>query len=83
MKRLLLLLLVFNSVTAFPQQAPQDEEEDQPRGLQALFARFGDLYQENCAVCHGINFAGAAQGTPLIGTELIHGDSMIEITRSI
>ncbi|TDJ30967.1 MAG: secretion protein HlyD [Gammaproteobacteria bacterium] len=83
MKRFLLLLLVFNSVTALPQQAPQDEEEDQPRGLQALFARFGDLYQENCAVCHGINFAGAVQGTPLIGTELIHGDSMIEITRSI
>ncbi len=83
MKELLLLLLVFSSVTALAQPAQPNEEEDQPRGLQALFARFGDLYQDNCAVCHGLDFEGAAQGTPLVGARLIHGDSMDEITRSI
>ena len=64
MKKLLPLLLVLGSVSALAQQAPQDEEEEQPRGLRSVFARFGDMYQENCAVCHGVNFEGAAQGTP-------------------
>ncbi|MCZ6617924.1 MAG: PQQ-dependent sugar dehydrogenase [Gammaproteobacteria bacterium] len=82
MKEILLLLFVFNSVAVLAQQTPQDDEEDEP-GLRALFARFGDLYQDNCAVCHGGSFEGAAQGTPLIGVELIHGDGMDEITRSI
>lgn len=83
MKNLPLLVFLFTSVTALAQPAPQGEEEDQPRGLRAVFARFGDLYQENCALCHGVSFEGAAQGTPLIGGELIHGDAMDEITQSI
>jgi glucose/arabinose dehydrogenase len=39
-------------------------------------------FQENCAVCHGENLEGAAQGTPLRG-ELNHGESMAEIIASI
>ena len=39
------------------------------------------LFQENCAVCHGENLEGAAQGTPLRG-ELRHGDSMADIIAS-
>ncbi len=40
------------------------------------------LFQENCAVCHGANLEGAAQGTPLRG-ELRHGESMADVMASI
>ena len=26
-----------------------------------------EMFQENCAVCHGENLEGAAQGTPALG----------------
>jgi glucose/arabinose dehydrogenase len=39
------------------------------------------MFRENCAVCHGENLEGAAQGTPLRG-ELRHGDSMEDIIAS-
>ena len=39
------------------------------------------MFQENCAVCHGENLEGAAQGTPLRG-ELRHGESMADIIAS-
>ncbi len=41
------------------------------------------LYKENCAVCHGENFEGAAQGPALVGTELKHGESVVEIQQVI
>jgi glucose/arabinose dehydrogenase/cytochrome c553 len=41
-----------------------------------------ELYQTNCAVCHGENMEGAAQGVPLLG-ELRHGDDMAAINASI
>ena len=44
---------------------------------------FGGTFIEKCAVCHGENLEGAAQGTPLVGIDLLHGDSMQELTRSI
>jgi glucose/arabinose dehydrogenase len=40
-------------------------------------------YTEQCAVCHGTNLEGAAQGTPLAGVALRHGDSADEIAKSI
>jgi len=40
------------------------------------------MYRDNCAVCHGENLEGAAQGTPL-RDELVHGGSMDEIIASI
>ena len=40
------------------------------------------MFQENCAVCHGEDLEGAAQGTPLRG-ELVHGESMAEVVASI
>ena len=40
-------------------------------------------YRENCSVCHGEKLEGAAQGTPLAGGELRHGDSIAQITKSI
>ena len=44
---------------------------------------FTSTYTESCAVCHGANLEGAAQGTPLAGVALKHGDSVDEIARSI
>ena len=41
------------------------------------------VYGESCSVCHGENLEGAAQGTPLVGVELKHGDSIEAITNSI
>lgn len=44
---------------------------------------FTPLYAENCAVCHGESFGGAAQGPALVGRALTHGDSVQEIAASI
>jgi glucose/arabinose dehydrogenase len=44
---------------------------------------FTSTYTESCAVCHGANLEGAAQGTPLAGVALKHGDSVDEIAESI
>ena len=40
-------------------------------------------FNEQCAVCHGEDLFGAAQGTPLVGIELRHGDSVEAIAKSI
>src|SRR6185503_2358396 len=40
-------------------------------------------YTQHCAVCHGANLEGAAQGTPLAGVALRHGNSADEIAKSI
>jgi aldose sugar dehydrogenase len=44
---------------------------------------FDTLYAEHCSVCHGANLEGAAQGTPLAGVELKHGDSPDALAQSI
>jgi aldose sugar dehydrogenase len=44
---------------------------------------FADPYKENCAVCHGSALEGAAQGVPLAGGPLRHGDSVDAIAKSI
>ena len=36
-----------------------------------------------CSVCHGKELEGAPQGTALVGVELIHGDSVAQISTSI
>lgn len=41
-----------------------------------------ELYQTNCAVCHGENLEGAALGVPLLG-DLRHGEDMSSIRASI
>lgn len=42
-----------------------------------------DLFAENCAVCHGESLMGAAQGTPLIGVDLMHGETVDDLVRVI
>jgi glucose/arabinose dehydrogenase len=44
---------------------------------------FLSLYTESCATCHGASLEGAAQGTPLAGAPLRHGESVDEIAKSI
>ena len=40
-------------------------------------------FNKDCAVCHGEDLRGAPLGTPLVGTELRHGDTVTEIADSI
>ncbi|MGI9328042.1 MAG: PQQ-dependent sugar dehydrogenase [Pseudomonadales bacterium] len=44
---------------------------------------FTTMYVDNCAVCHGDNMQGAAQGPALIGAPLKHGESVAELVQSI
>ena len=44
---------------------------------------YGGPYQEHCSVCHGAALEGAAQGTPLVGMALKHGDSTDALSQSI
>lgn len=40
-------------------------------------------FNERCAACHGEDLRGAPLGTPLVGIDLRHGDSVREIATSI
>ena len=41
-------------------------------------------YEENCSTCHGERLEGTATlGPPLLGVDLRHGESIVEISRSI
>ena len=41
-----------------------------------------ELYQQECAVCHGEALQGAPQGTALKGADLLHGISIDDIAKS-
>jgi aldose sugar dehydrogenase len=60
--------LAFGSGSALAQQPPDP---------------FVTPYVESCSVCHGASLEGAAQGPPLVGVDLKHGDSIEELTKSI
>ena len=66
---LMLSVMTLLPVAAKAQQAPVDP--------------FADPYKEFCAVCHGANMEGAAQGVPLAGRALTHGDTVDAIAKSI
>ena len=44
---------------------------------------FVALFDEECSVCHGENLEGTPIGTPLVGVDLVHGDSIAAISKSI
>ena len=45
---------------------------------------FGALYASECAVCHGEDLRGTpTQGPALIGADLVHGESVAELSASI
>ncbi|MEM8937386.1 MAG: PQQ-dependent sugar dehydrogenase [Pseudomonadota bacterium] len=54
--------------------------EDQAGELEIAFA---EKFQQDCAVCHGENLEGAAQGTPLIGVDLVNGETRENLIESI
>ena len=41
-----------------------------------------ELYQKECAVCHGETLGGGAQGTALVGIDLQHGKAVVDIAKS-
>ena len=71
-----------NSPVPENSEGNQTESGEQTRAQTSL-SRFGAMFSENCAVCHGENLRGAAQGTALVGADLIHGDAMDNIVQSI
>lgn len=52
-------------------------------GASAQDDPFATPYRELCSDCHGKNFEGTGQGTPLAGVDLRHGDSVEALSRSI
>src|SRR3954452_11655734 len=66
------LTVALGAAAAVQAQAPQAPQDP-----------FLTVYRENCSVCHGEKLEGAAQGTPLAGVALKHGDAIAELTRSI
>ncbi len=40
-------------------------------------------YVENCSACHGEHMEGTGLGTPLVGVEFVHGETVEEIGASI
>lgn len=44
---------------------------------------FEALYEQQCAVCHGNELQGEAIGVPLVGRDLLHGESLEEVAVSI
>jgi len=44
---------------------------------------FEALYEQQCAVCHGDELQGEAMGVPLVGRDLLHGQTLEEIAISI
>jgi len=44
---------------------------------------FEALYEQQCAVCHGNELQGEAIGVPLVGSDLLHGQSLEDVAVSI
>ncbi|MDG2277492.1 MAG: PQQ-dependent sugar dehydrogenase [Pseudomonadales bacterium] len=57
----------------------------EPENLMASDDEFAgpSLYENNCAVCHGEQLEGAAQGVPLVGGDLKQGETLEELMHSI
>lgn len=73
----LLALLCLTSPGSFAAEAAEQQAGAQSEQRQrGSLATFGGVFSENCAVCHGERLEGTALGTPLVGVDLIHGDSM-------
>ena len=87
-KRILLSLCLWTSLLLISQKAVAqgfDPAKVDWEALSKIPMRDGFIKQfnEQCAVCHGEDLHGAPLGTPLVGINLRHGDSVKEIARSI
>ncbi len=63
--------------------AEQESGGDPARDAWVLPDQMGGIYAKQCAVCHGADLEGAAQGPSLLAETLIHGDSVDEVVASI
>lgn len=61
----------------------EEEEGDPARDAWVLPDEMGGIYAAQCAVCHGANQEGAAQGPALVGAPLPGGDSIAALVESI
>ena len=74
MNRSTLTILSFSLIVSFVSVQSNAEETSQ---------RVEDVFQENCAICHGNQMQGTPQGSPLVGQSLKHGQSNTELSHSI
>ena len=74
---------VFNAAVAQPEGAPRVVNLRELNMAEAPADLVARLYQRECAVCHGEALQGAPQGTALAGADLLHGDSIDDIAKSI
>jgi glucose/arabinose dehydrogenase len=70
-----LFVLLTMALTLFGVSKPYAAEEP--------LATFKDLYDQQCATCHAADLTGEAIGVPLVGRDLLHGQSLEEIAVSI
>jgi glucose/arabinose dehydrogenase/mono/diheme cytochrome c family protein len=80
---LTVLLLFVGCGGASPGADVTDNAAEQSASAESAENGFAEVYKSNCAVCHGDALQGAAQGAPLVGTDLQHGDSLEDIASSI
>jgi len=79
MRHLIRLLIVITGFMYGPVVAAEEQRTEGRGSVRAV----ADLFKANCAVCHGEAMQGAAQGTPLVGVDLLHGDQVTAIMRNI
>ena len=77
---MMVALIFLFSLPAFAQPANMDLEA---LSKIPMFDPFIKMYETDCAVCHGEDLQGAPLGTPLVGIELRHGDTVEEIAKNI
>ncbi|MCE2390174.1 MAG: PQQ-dependent sugar dehydrogenase [Proteobacteria bacterium] len=63
--------------------ALENVSDKQARDAWVLPDLMGGIYARHCAVCHGAQLEGAAQGPSLLAETLAQGDSVAALTRSI
>lgn len=87
-QRLLLTLILLMTLSLGGPQAIAQEFDPATINWEALSKIpmrdfFIKRFNKDCAVCHGEDLRGAPLGTPLVGMDLRHGDSVGEIAKSI
>ena len=78
-----LFLVCSGGAQAQPGGGPPDGFDLEALSQMPLVDGFIRQFNEQCAVCHGEDLFGATLGTPLVGIELRHGDSVPELVESI
>jgi len=79
----LLICLLFTTTTVMAQGFDPAKVDWDKLSKIPMRDSFIKLFNTNCAVCHGEDLLGAAQGSPLVGIDLKNGATVEEIARSI